>query len=270
MRARAAVFSVRTCWSCCVRCWFLTASSSALTAELEAWRASSCWPSWWRRAAWSRSRSARSVLISCRAVSSSARRFDGVGAADVPWRGPVTESSLHRFRCGSDSDEGEPEPDAPNIPSLFPSTFGFTVCVDGEVEELAVSAAWARYETAPAPEGSYRSSVWRRVPMGGTVTVSLVEGELRPQALDREVPRVRGRARRFGGNWLVSLFLVNDQSGTTHQQQAWLFQAELSVTSTPWATPLAALGDPPTIHPPQRSFADVAVTVAVKSPRSPV
>lgn len=133
----------------------------------------------------------------------------------------------------SGGEEGDSEPDAPNVPSLFPSTLGFTACVDGEVRELAVSASWARYETAPAPEGSYRSSVWRRVPMGGTVTVPLVEGDLLPQSPDGEVAqvRVRGRARRFGGNWLVSLFLVNDQVGTTHKQQAWLFQAELSAAA---------------------------------------
>ncbi|MEU5524784.1 DISARM system helicase DrmA [Streptomyces sp. NPDC047860] len=136
----------------------------------------------------------------------------------------------------SGGEEGDPEPDAPNVPSLFPSTFGFTACVDGAVRELTVSASWARYEQAPAPEGSYRSTVWRRVPMSGSVTVPLTEGDLPPDPtlLNSDAPhvRIRGRARRFDGNWLVSLFLVNDQPGSSHKQQAWLFQAELSAAAS--------------------------------------
>ncbi|MFF3467614.1 DISARM system helicase DrmA [Streptomyces sp. NPDC002619] len=151
-------------------------------------------------------------------------------------RGAVIEPGEQENLAGAEpsgGEEGDAEPDAPNVPSLFPSTFGFTACVDGEARELAVTATWGRYETATAPEGSRRSSVWRRVPMGDMVTVPLVEGDLQPVAPDPEAPqvRVRGRARRFGGNWLVSLFLVNDQAGAIGKQQAWLFQAELSAAA---------------------------------------
>jgi hypothetical protein len=145
---------------------------------------------------------------------------------------PDEQDNLGDVEPGGD-EAGDAEPDAPNMPSLFPSTFGFTASVDAEARELSASASWARYEMAPAPEGSYRASVWRRVPMGGTVAVPLVDGDLTPVQLDPDEPnvRVRGRARRFDGNWLVSLFLVNNQVADTHRQQAWLFQAELSAAA---------------------------------------
>ncbi|TCR24008.1 helicase-like protein [Streptomyces sp. BK205] len=134
---------------------------------------------------------------------------------------------------------GDPEPSAPAMPSLHPSTLGLTLRVEREVQELIVDCAWARYERGESEiEGNPRR-VWHRVPCSGTVTVKLVEGKLAAQAVHvRDFPNivVRGRARLHEGSWLVSLFLVNGQEnkpGSTH----WMFQATMSVAGAPDTAP---------------------------------
>lgn len=97
--------------------------------------------------------------------------------------------------------EGEPEPNAPNVPSLTPSALGFTACVDGAVSALAVTAAWAQYERVESQREEFAGRrVWQRQPRGGTVHVPLVEGTLPARPVDPEQPQVvvRGRARRRG------------------------------------------------------------------------
>jgi Helicase conserved C-terminal domain len=131
-------------------------------------------------------------------------------------------------------DSSDREHDAPNVPSLFPSSLGMTVHVDGSVDRLKVSASWARYERAPAPEGERVSHVNRRVPLGGEAVIELRDGELRPSLLHADAKHVvvKGRARRYDGNWMVSLFLVNAQPASGRGASSlWLFQAEMAVSS---------------------------------------
>jgi len=153
-------------------------------------------------------------------------------------RGAVVEPDLQDDLAPADvgePSEGEQEPSAPNTPSLALSSIGFTTTVDGRVGDLRVTAKWGRYERATVEtEGSGPDRVWRRVPMGGTVTVPLVAGELAAQAPspDQREVVVRGRARRHGDNWLVSLFLENQQAQPASRAAAsWLFQAELSAAA---------------------------------------
>lgn len=134
---------------------------------------------------------------------------------------------------------GDPEPSAPSVPSLQPSSLGLTVRVDREIQELTADCAWARYERADSEiEGNPRR-VFRRVPCSGTVNVKLVEGELEARPLHaRDFPNivVRGRARVHDGSWLVSLFFVNGQEdipGSTH----WMFQASMTITAGPATAP---------------------------------
>ncbi len=134
-----------------------------------------------------------------------------------------------------DASEVDPEPSAPNVPSLNPSALGFTAHVDGQAFELRVTATWARYEfTQSEREETLGKRMWRRVHQGGTVSLRLAEGPLPPQAPDPEQPDVvvRGRARKHEGHWLVSLFLENRQSQPNRKRHApsWIFQAGLSVT----------------------------------------
>ncbi len=134
------------------------------------------------------------------------------------------------------TEEGEPEPDAPPIPTIFPSSFGLTFCVDGQATALAVTPRWGRYQRERSRVKTQEGEpplVWRRYPMGDSpVTIDLTEGMLGPVPADPEEPEVviRGRARRNAGDWLVTLFIVNEQPVPKQRKdEAWLFQAELEV-----------------------------------------
>src|SRR6266516_878924 len=134
---------------------------------------------------------------------------------------------------GADLGEDRPEPIAPNITSLSPSAAGCTAYVAGDTSELAVQAEWACYERVASESDSGPARVWRRVAVSGSAQIALKEGELGPQQVSTDYPRVlvRGRARRHEGNWLVSLFLVNGQpKPAALPDSAWLFQVALIVT----------------------------------------
>ncbi|MFC6080441.1 DISARM system helicase DrmA [Sphaerisporangium aureirubrum] len=125
--------------------------------------------------------------------------------------------------------EGDPEPSAPNVPSMAPSALGFTCFVAGDTERLTVTGHWARYERTASEETG--RMIWRRLPMSGTGGVRLHEGKLGPVHLNGDQPEivVEGRARRHEGGWLVSLFLVNTQTWPkTRRAERWIFQARLS------------------------------------------
>ncbi|MFD1321654.1 DISARM system helicase DrmA [Micromonospora sonneratiae] len=130
--------------------------------------------------------------------------------------------------------EGEPEPSAPNVPSLAPSALGFTACVAGDVTALKVTAGWGRYEKITSTREEHAGkSVWCRQQQGGSVTITLTEGLLPPTVVDRGQPAivVRGRARRLDGQWLVSLFLENRQPAPPKRDATrWIFQVELAAT----------------------------------------
>ncbi len=148
---------------------------------------------------------------------------------------PEEESDALAVEGEQGSEEGEAEPDAPAIPTIFPSSLGLTFAVEGKAEELAVRAQWGQYlreRSAVETDGEQPPLVWRRYERGGTLTLALTEGGLAAVAPDPEQPHVtvRGRARREGGEWLVTLFLVNGQEiPKQRRDEAWLFQAGLAV-----------------------------------------
>ncbi|MEV6983204.1 DISARM system helicase DrmA [Sphaerisporangium sp. NPDC051017] len=134
---------------------------------------------------------------------------------------------------GADVGEADAEPSAPNIPSLAPSSLGCTVYVTGDTGELRVEAAWSHHERVDDSSVDRPRRVWRRVPMHGSGRITLSEGELPPVEICAE-PRVmvRGRARRHGGDWLVSLFLVNATAKPKRLADgAWLFQVRMRVSA---------------------------------------
>ncbi len=135
------------------------------------------------------------------------------------------------------TEEGRPEPDAPPVPTIFPSSFGLTICVEGAATSLVVTPRWGRYareRSQVETEGAEPGLVWRRYPMGGSpIAIDLTEGMLGPVPADPEQSEVviRGRARRNGDDWLVTLFMVNRQPPPKRlRDEAWLFQAELEVS----------------------------------------
>jgi hypothetical protein len=134
----------------------------------------------------------------------------------------------------SDNEAGESETEAPNIASMFPSSYGFTAHVAAEVDRLEVDASWARYVRTPSEvEEKQGRLVWRREPLPGTATIPLRSGEVPPTQLTDKQPEivVRGRIRKHDGGWLVTLFLVNAQRGEMRQNDKWIFQARMSVTA---------------------------------------
>ncbi len=136
------------------------------------------------------------------------------------------------------ADDSSPDDTTAAQPNLFPSSFGFTCVVAAGTDTLAVTARWGRYakEKAEVESEARPATVWRRHPARGSVMVTLTPGELGPVSVDPEHPDVlvRGRVTATAtGGWLVTLFLVNEQSAPKQNKDAsWLFQAELSV-STP-------------------------------------
>jgi len=135
-----------------------------------------------------------------------------------------------------DGDEGGPPgpDDRPAKVVLFPSSAGFTAAVESACTSLTVTASWGRYEKIPNPDPTVTGAsqrLWQRHPCGGSVTVALTDGDVRPVAPDPTQPDVvvRGRCRRTAQCWLVTLFLVNEQVPVaTNVDERWLFQIELS------------------------------------------
>ena len=167
------------------------------------------------------------------------------------------------------TEEGGTEREASGPDWLFPSSFGLSFVVDGSASAVRVTARWGRYErvhsvgeeprepeAAPAeaeagtleplaPIASELSGagaaqfserprlVWQRTQVEATIpSLRLVDGPIAPHEVEPGVV-VQGLARRRDGDWLVSLFLVNEQQiparTRTAQDTFWLFQPELVV-----------------------------------------
>ncbi|HWE91876.1 MAG TPA: DISARM system helicase DrmA [Pseudonocardiaceae bacterium] len=149
---------------------------------------------------------------------------------------PATHENMGEAQ-GDDTDDADPEPDAPSVPSLNPSALGFTAAVLGDTDELIVTAKWGRYERMRSElEESAGRRVWKREQRFGMATIRLTDGLLEPVSPDPDYPDVvvRGRARRHRGDWLVSIFLDNQQHAPgprrADKAPAWLFQVTLSAT----------------------------------------
>lgn len=131
----------------------------------------------------------------------------------------------------SGSDEGEPAHE-----SLMPSSLGMTFSVTPEAELLEIEASWGAYERVASEVAINRdgssSKAWKRSPVGGVVELPLVLGEFGPFLPDPELEEVylRGIVRKSGqkGDWIVSVFLVNEQEEPDQaKDSAWLFQPEI-------------------------------------------
>ncbi|MHB9068762.1 MAG: DISARM system helicase DrmA [Sedimentisphaerales bacterium] len=135
-------------------------------------------------------------------------------------------------------DETGQETDASKNQSLVPSSLGFTFCVDGSVENVELQASWGRYERGESEKTDEKTGktrrAWKRIPSGGTTTISLTQRTISPVSVDQHCPEVvvQGTvsAPLQNGDRLVTLFLVNTQSKPEqNQDQAWVFQPEMVV-----------------------------------------
>lgn len=167
---------------------------------------------------------------------------------------PGEEFESTSGRVDAETDDTD-EIDASSNQSLVPSSFGFTFCVDGNVEKIEVEATWGRY--IRAQEHGYTKKinrkikdasgrvtgtlevevpmkVWQRIPCGGKLVVSLTDGIVSHRAPDPENPdvRIQGtvRPKNERGDRLVTLFLVNAQEEPAeNRDSAWIFQPEIAV-----------------------------------------
>lgn len=142
-------------------------------------------------------------------------------------------------QSGEDApDDGPIDIGASQAPTMFPSSFGMTFCVDLDATALYVTASWGRYhrvksEYLTTEKTGEPLTVWKREPMGGMpTTIPLVAGPVKSFAPDpqQDNVRVRGTIRRADTTWIVTLFLVNQQVEPEIRRDAfWLFQPELYV-----------------------------------------
>jgi len=140
-----------------------------------------------------------------------------------------------------DSEERDEEVDTSTNQSLVPSSMGFTFCVDGKLENVQLFANWGRYERTQSERENEETGksprCWKRIPSGGSAVVSLKKRTIEPIRIDADCPSVvvQGSvsAPLENGDRLVTLFLVNTQTmPEQNQDQAWIFQPELSVRDT--------------------------------------
>jgi hypothetical protein len=156
--------------------------------------------------------------------------------------GTVEESSeqLDDLAIGGTGtiDDGTTETINPVSETMFPSSLGMSFCVSASTKAIRIKTGWGQYERTKSeyletPTGAPRT-IWRRSPVvGQSPPIPLETGGINPWRIDpdREV-YVRGQIRPCGGDWIISLFLVNEQREPDRSpDQAWLFQPELSVES---------------------------------------
>lgn len=185
----------------------------------------------------------------------------------------VPEQQDNLAPAGKDNaEEGSSDSAIPPATSMFPSSIGMSFCVSGETEKLEITAKWGHYERKDSEisfkEDSSPVKVWKRTPRQGSKIESLKDGKRIEWVISpQEVPEVfvQGRVRKFEGDWLITVFLVNNQTEPSQlRDSAWLFQPELILKSVDSKNPDIFLKKPlavssdnldPVIHQENRAMA---------------
>jgi len=171
-------------------------------------------------------------------------------SADVYEELAISEDGNH--------EDGQTDTGAPPADSLLPSSFGFTFSVDGQTKALKITAKWGKYvrtasEKLTHPKTGNPQKVWKRTPVENTSgPLELRPGTIQPWIVSPEQPDVfvQGIVRQYAGDWIVTLFLVNNQRGQERlDDESWLFQPELIVEA---ADGTAAFVKRTAHHNPQR------------------
>lgn len=150
-----------------------------------------------------------------------------------------TPAVVDELATGGDDalDEGSTDRDVPVSQAHFPSSIGLTFAVDASCESLDVEGRWGQYLREVKEDQLGKNGkplrVWRRFPRGGTVTIALAHGVLKPRLVDPECPDVivQGRIRKRDGCFVVTLFLVNNQELGRPRDASFVFQPRLRVTA---------------------------------------
>jgi hypothetical protein len=141
--------------------------------------------------------------------------------------------------------EGSHEPAAST--TLFSSSVGFTFAVAPGVDSIRVHTSWGVYDRVQSdlhetPEGQPKM-VWKRIPSGGTIELTLEPRRLDPILTDADYSKVtlQGIVRPAAddGTVMVTLFLVNEQTVAEEEllkDRKWVFQPEITVDATDGAS----------------------------------
>lgn len=157
---------------------------------------------------------------------------------------PDTDADDFAVAGEDDEDDQDPAP-APARAHMFPSSFGLTFVVEPEATRINVAVSWGSYIKAKSgtitTEKGADATVWKRVPMSGSVEVDLTVREATVTPLPDDAPGVRLRSvsRDRKTHRIVTLFLVNEQDTKPgHKDSSWLFQVELAVTALDGFSPV--------------------------------
>lgn len=141
-----------------------------------------------------------------------------------------------------DAEAGSSDVSTPPAATFFPNSIGLSFVVDGASTEVLVQAEWGRYlkihsKTQVNERNGNAARVWKRQPfVGNPIVLPLQEGAFGPLQpcpdTDPDVV-VQGRVRRNTGDWVVTVFLVNQRvDQDRNKDEAWVFQPRVRVMDT--------------------------------------
>jgi hypothetical protein len=136
---------------------------------------------------------------------------------------------------GSDTaDDGTTDADIPVVQAHLPSSFGMSFCVDGEAKAIKASATWGQYKREKwEDQQDYKGNplkVWKRYTRGGSISIPLKDGPIKPQVPDSQFPDIyiQGQVRKRKCGFIVTLFLVNAQEELRPKDEYHIFQPKLT------------------------------------------
>ena len=137
---------------------------------------------------------------------------------------------------GSDTaDDGKTDVDTPVTQAHLPSSFGMSFCVDGDAKSIKASASWGQYKREKREDKTDHKGntllVWQWYPRGGSITIPLKDGPIKPKAPDPQFPDIyiQGQIRKRNTHYVVTLFLINAQEELRPKDEYHIFQPKLSV-----------------------------------------
>jgi hypothetical protein len=134
------------------------------------------------------------------------------------------------------ADDGTTDADLPSTFARLPTSFGMSFCVDVAAKAIKASASWGQYKREQRPDQLNAQGnplrVWKRYPRGGSITIPLKDGPIKPTAPDPQFPDIyiRGNIRHRRSYFVVTLFLVNAQEESRPKDEYYVFQPKLTVS----------------------------------------
>lgn len=140
------------------------------------------------------------------------------------------------------SNDGNPEEEkedlsAPTANTFFPSSFGFTFCVDNSIEHIQIKADWGAYERVEGDIINEKTGNMKKIWKRRQINFKSLPQNLKTQKninikTHEDFPDIyiKGVIRKGDGIYIITLFLVNDQEESSKlKSSSWLFQTRLEV-----------------------------------------